>query len=191
MLGTYWALIALLMGASIFFTREVQSRRRAWQPAAAIEVASGSEVTAVEVFNGDELAVRAGDDVFVVRLLGIKTFDAKSNDASVAGVGAVSIQGLRRAIEGKTLTIVYDDYNWDRHKRLLAYLEADGEDVGALLIAHGQALAFVRFPFSREHGYIASASAARTRSEGLWGHPKAATRAAALEITWKAQRNAE
>lgn len=188
MVAGYWLLIVALLSSATFFAVTVEGRRRQWRPSDGLVVESGTEVVALDVIDGDELAVRAGTEVFVVRLLGIKAFDAKANDPVVSGLGLEAEQGLRAATLGK-LRVVYDEYKQDRAKRVLAYLESDDGDVGQRLVSEGKALVFLRYPFSREAPYLAAESKARSRAEGLWGNPKAAMRAMALGAAWKAQRD--
>lgn len=185
---SYWLLIWALLSAAAFFAISAEQGRRDRRPKVDGIVESGTEVVAVEVIDGDELVVRSDAQVFVVRLLGIKAFDAKANDPVVSGLGAAARQALSTATTGP-LHVVYEEPRKDKAGRLLAYVHAADGDVGARLIAQGHALAYVRYPFSREPSYLAAEGAARAKAAGLWSNPKAVVRATALGATWRAQRD--
>jgi endonuclease YncB( thermonuclease family) len=189
--SVYGFIVAVLLGMSLFFGINVESRKRQWQTEKkGVEVASGAAVTVVQIIDGDEVSVSAEDgSTFVVRILGIKAFDPKVNDPGLSEVGNAAVRHLEQVTKrAGAVTVEYDEKKMDRAGRLLAYLRADDRDVGEYLVREGHVLAYTRYPFSREQQYLAVEVEAKTRARGLWGIPKATIRAEALKGTWEAQR---
>ena len=189
--ASYWAVVVILLGLSAAFAMDVEGRRGAWSTdKGAIDLANGAEVKVLQVIDGDEVSVAYAQGTVVVRLLGIKAFDPKVQEPGISAVGqacAASLERMTRS-DGVHVVIRYDEAKADKAGRLLAYLHANDVDVGRALLEQGHALAYTRYPFSREQDYLSAEDVARTRGEGLWSSPRAAVRAEALKATWEAQR---
>lgn len=183
----YWGLVGLLLAASVFFSVGVELRRARWR-GEQLEIPSETVVATLRIVDGDEVVVRHGEQIATVRILGIKCFDAKSNDPTTAGAGQRCMNALRDRVLGERVTIHYDELKFDGNKRLLAYLDRDGTDVGEELVRDGHALVYTRYPFSREADYLADQARARSQARGLWASDKAVVRATALDAAWRAQR---
>lgn len=184
----YWIVVFVLFGASLYFTVSVEQHRRSWS-AHAGTLESGATVELVEVIDGDELAVRAAGGTFILRILGIKCFDAKMNDPTVARHGAQCVQSLTDLISKKALTVEFDASASDARGRRLAYLSAAGVDVGLSMVEKGHAAVYTEFAFSREAAYLVAEREARARRRGMWRDPRARRRLDALKGEWAARRS--
>ena len=178
-----------LCALSIYFAIKVEQRRRTWrQHKGEIDIKSGAAVTLRGVLDGDELSVRHEKRVFVVRLLGVRAFSPTINEPGIAHLGAQAAEALRATLREKKLTLHFKEKKRDKHKRLLAYLHADGKDVGFELVRRGLVLVYRRFAFAREPKYLAAELEVQRDKRGLWRSAKATMRATALEAAWQAQR---
>lgn len=133
------------------------------------------------VVDGDTIrVVHEGNDEYV-RLLGIDTPELGENDperwygihdpAWLSYHGELSTEYVRGLIApGDTVRLVFDGSTDDRcyHGRLLAYVEVNGTDVGALLIENGLAMHFGIRRFQREELYASLEDAAREKGVGIW-----------------------
>ena len=166
----------LLLGCSIYFTVNVELRRRSWASAGATTVKSGARVEVIKVIDGDELTLRTSEGLAIkARLIGIKTFKPSVHEPGMAAVGTAAVSRLKQLASGD-LTLEFKQRKLDRHRRLLCYLRSDARDVGLELINGGHALAFTRYPFAREERYLAAESNASKHRRGLWNNEKAALR---------------
>ncbi|MFN3199434.1 MAG: thermonuclease family protein [Bradymonadia bacterium] len=185
----FWIVVSSLMICALFFTISVETRRGQWnEKDPELIVEAGEQVEVVQVIDGDEVSVKRGEDVFVVRLLGIKCFSSKVNEPGISQIGAACEATLNRLAAGKTGTVEFDEFKKDKAKRVLAYLKVAETDIGQQLVLDGLALTYTRYPFSREDSYLSAEETARTRARGLWGQPIATDRAKALKAEWKSSR---
>ena len=75
-----------------------------------------------------------------------------------------------RLVAGREVRLERDVEARDRYGRLLAYVHADGKDVGAELLRHGYAEPLVVPPnVRRAPRFAALAAGARAAGRGLWG----------------------
>lgn len=186
--AAYWAVLVILLVASAAFTLDVQRRRGAWSTDTDVpELQSGDTVKVVRAIDGDEVSVAHPGGTLVVRLLGIKAFDPGVQEPGISAIGQACAAALVR-LEGQEVQVEFDERKLDKAGRLLAYLRAGERDLGRSLVEEGLALVYTRYPFSREEAYRSAEAVAKTRSEGLWGNPRASVRAEALKGTWEAQR---
>ncbi len=187
----FWALIAHLVGVSVYFTYEVELRRRNLKGVGnAAKIASGAVVEPVKAIDGDEVSVKTGGTPTVIRILGIKSFSATANERTIQSVGAAAwreADKLMRADPGP-LIVTYKTYKQDKRGRTLAYLERGKIDIGLRLVEKGLVLVFTRYPFSRQATYLAAEAKARAQELGLWGDPKTTLRALALKAVWEANQ---
>ncbi len=178
-----------LTACTMFFIGNVQWRRAQLGAQAEVEIASGFVVHVVRVIDADEVAVRGTEGgTFVVRLLGIKGFPPTANEPGLSGLGKAAVTSLELATEGKPIVVTFDEFKTDRSGRVLAYLEADGRDLGELMVQRGHVAAYTLFPFSREELYLGAEAEARTRKAGLWANEKAVARVLGWQDSWKVAR---
>lgn len=126
------------------------------------------------VGDGDTFAAtRADGERIRVRLLGIDAPEAATEDQPAQCGAGQATQALTRLIGGRRVALVGDPSadRFDRFGRRLAYVEVNGTDVGAALVADGLAAAWYpsgepqpeRFPT-----YQDAEDAARAAGTGLW-----------------------
>lgn len=183
--------VALLAGSSLFFTVQVVRFKRSLKGSGqARVVVSGTRAMVLQAVDGDELSVRLEGEPLPVRLLGISAFDPTTQDPVAQPFGRAALQQLR-LLEGREVSLVFEDLKYDSRKRLLAYVQSDGTDVGEAMVARGLALAYTRYPFSRLAPYLQAEDAARRGSLGLWADGAASARATQLRVVWDQERARE
>lgn len=188
----YWTFVAALAVCTVFFAANVERRRAELRTSRGIEIDSGTIVSLVRVMDADELAVRTeAGEVFVVRLLGVKGFPTTANEPGVAGLGQLAVTALERELTDKQVQVVFEKLELDSSGRVLAYLDAEGQDVALPLLERGHLVTYTRYPFTREAVYQGAEAEARTKRAGLWGNSKAAERVKGWKVTWQAAREAE
>ncbi len=131
---------------------------------------AGDTARVVAVVDGDTIDVDRAGSVLRVRLIGVDTPETKKPGAPVGCFGHAAARRTRRLLAGRRVRLVYDVERHDRYDRTLAYVEADGSDVGAQLLSGGYARAR-RFPpnLARALRYADLEHAARVDGRGLWG----------------------
>lgn len=180
--AAFWLLVAALLGASVFYGSEVWRFRAAAKEAT---LASGDVVQLQSVVDGDTLVVtKEGQGNATVRLLGIKTFDAKLGKDETAVYGRAAEEAVKRLAAEQPLRVLLNNPPKDRHGRTLASLYAGGDDIGFVLVARGHALAYTEFPFPNLQTYLQAQRAAREQRLGLWADAAMAERADALAREW-------
>lgn len=135
--------------------------------------------TVVRVIDGDTVRVRIGDDIELVRLLGIDTPEVANPHRPAGCYGREASAFTRGALpEGSRVTLTADPGQGrrDRFDRLLAYLDTTpGRDVmdslNARLVRGGYARVYVvrRNPFTHAAAFREAERAARDAGRGLWG----------------------
>lgn len=141
--------------------------------AALVSVAHGSRAgpftlrgTVTHIVDGDTVDVRVADGrTERVRLIGIDTPEYGQCDFAKAS-------GLARSVAlGRKAVLVGDatQATRDRYGRLLAYVWADGRDLGYQQLARGFARVYVfDRPFQRLPAYRQAERAGRARPDGIW-----------------------
>jgi micrococcal nuclease len=125
--------------------------------------ATGGGRTVVRVVDGDTLLLDGGERV---RVIGI---DAPENTTEVECYGPESTEALSSLATGKRVVLVADAEPTDRYGRTLAYVEIDGTDLGAVMLAQGMARTMTIAPnTSRAAAYDRLAGEARASGLGLW-----------------------
>ena len=187
------AAILALLGASAFFTVKVELHRRALQQTADGEFATGQSVTVVAAIDGDEVSVAdALGNRTVVRLLGVKAFEASRNDTVTRVYGQRAFEYLETLVGRKAL-ITLGDPARDPSKRLLAYLELEGADgppldVGLHMVEDGLTVVYTQFPHAREDVYLGAETRATRERRGVWADERAVQRIDALKALWQERR---
>lgn len=180
----FWTLVLVLLGASAFYGTQAW-RFQAAQQQRDVALASGDVVALATVLDGDTLVVeKEGAGRATVRLLGIKSFEAKLAKDETATHGRAAEEALRRLATGQPLRVLLNNPPRDRHGRTLASLYVGGDDIGLALVARGHALAYTVYPFAQMAAYVQAQNAARQQGLGLWGDPAVVERAEGLIREW-------
>jgi micrococcal nuclease len=117
------------------------------------------------VVDGDTLELDNGK---TVRLIGIDTPEVYGG-TDCGGPQASAF--MERIASGRRVSVYTDPTQdrYDRYGRLLAYLEADGMDLGQAVLRSGWAQVYVYDqPFQRLASYRRAAQAARGGDRGIW-----------------------
>jgi endonuclease YncB( thermonuclease family) len=152
-------------------------------------LATGDAITFVRAIKGNDVVVAKGAGLARIRLVGVYTFDpnvAEKNDIIVWAQRAAEMMSSRA--RSASLRVVLEREELDPRGRHLGFLEADGVDLGKLLVEEGQASVYTEYPFSRETDYLAAETRAREGVRGLWGGTSATKRIRALRDTWSTVR---
>jgi len=183
----FWALIAALLGASLFFGVNVERRRRLIHPAA--ELHDGDLVTVTRVVDGDTLVVTTESNASAtVELLGIETFDATRRFDDAARFGSLATDELRRLAQGQSVRVMLHGPPRDKRGAHLAHLYVGETDIGLELVKQGLALTYSVYPFPSMSLYAEDQAEARAQRRGLWADDKVAKRAGLLELQWRREK---
>jgi endonuclease YncB( thermonuclease family) len=183
----FWAFIAALFGASVFFAVGAEQQRRGLQEAEA-SLKSGDLVSLAQVVDGDTVVVSTeGGEKASVRLLGVKAFDAKREKDPTEVYGQGAIDGLRRMLEGKPIRVMLHSTSKDKYGRVIATLFVEERDAALELVKGGLLLVYTVYPFPAMPLYLHEQEIARADRRGLWASPEAAARADALALEWRRQ----
>jgi len=187
--GVFWLVTMLFLGASLFFTINVLSfKNRLSDPEGPPAFASGQKVTVVKIIDGDELSVNMGEARFIVRILGIWSFDATANDTLTQAQGKSAVNYLEAALLNREVELVFDAFRKDSSKRVLAYVHSNNADVGYDMVSKGFCLVYTKYPFPRMEPYSAAEAAAGKRRLGLWSDAGIVIRARVLKKLWLQER---
>lgn len=182
----YWILVLLLGTASLFFTWEtVNFKKTLKSKPGDLVIASGTNARFELAIDGDEFKAVIEDRSIVIRILGIRSFEASANDPRVSGFGSQAALQIADILKDGEFTIVFDEFKKDSKDRILAYVEKDGRDLGAEMTRQGLVMVYTEFKFSRMEDYLSLESEAQRRGAGLWGRPEAARRAKLLKRKWE------
>lgn len=180
----FWTLVATLLGAAAFYGQQVWQFQAAQQQRE-VALASGDVVQLKTVVDGDTVIVaKDGGGLATVRLLGIKTFEAKVAKDDAAVHGRAAEDALRRLAADQPLRVLLNTPPKDRHGRTLATLYVGGEDIAMNLVARGHALAYTVYPFAQMSAYLQAQAAAKAQRLGLWADPAVVERAEGLIREW-------
>lgn len=183
----FWSIIAVLVGASVFYGIGAERQRRSLQ-AGAGKLESGDLVRLVRVIDGDSiLAAREGQPPATIRLVGIKTFDAKVAKDVVTPFAQAAIESLQRGMADRPIRVMLHSTPKDRYGRYLATLLVDDEDVAIRLVRNGLALVYTVYPFPAMQSYLQEQERARAGRRGLWSNTTATERSLALIREWRNQ----
>jgi len=184
---TFWSLIVLLLSASLFFGINAEKMRRGAQ-AGGGKIDSGDLVRLIKVVDGDTVLVaREGQEPVTVRLIGIKSFDAKVEKDVVTPFGQAAREALQRVMADRPVRVMLNTTPKDKHGRYLATLYADDQDIALSLIRRGLVLAYTVYPFPSLQIYLQEQERARAGKRGLWSNSAATERALAMMNEWRGQ----
>jgi endonuclease YncB( thermonuclease family) len=123
---------------------------------------SASLTGRVHVIDGDTLALGGRR----IRIHGVDApeSDQTCEDADGAryACGRRAAGALRRAIGGQAVSC--NERGRDRYGRIIAVCYAGGEDLGAVLVRQGWAVAYTRYSFA----YLLTETRARVAGRGMW-----------------------
>lgn len=183
----FWALVAVLLGASAFYGVHAY-RFQAHNQQKDASLASGDVVKLAEVIDGDTLVVaKEGQGNTTVRLLGIKTFESKHAKDETAAHGRAAEEAVRRMAGDSPLRVLLGSPPKDRHGRTIATLYLGGDDVGLAMVTAGHALVYTVYPFAGMQAYLQAQAEARRERRGLWGDPTVVEKAEAIIRAWARQ----
>lgn len=183
----FLAVVLGLAGASGYFTFHVVRLKRGLASGLAEPLKSGQAATLETVLDGDEVAVRVGSETLRVRLLGIYAFDPTTADPVEQAAGLAALRHLE-GFRGQPVNVVFDELKQDNRKRILAYLEKDGKDLGEGMLAKGLVVAYTKYPVPRMNAYLLAEGRASKAALGIWADPQVARRATDLKALWETQR---
>lgn len=183
--GLFWLVSLLFVGASVFFTVNVFTfKNRLSDPGGPAEFPSGGKVTVASIIDGDEISVNMGEARFIVRILGIWSFDATANDTLTQGQGRAAMNYLENTVLNREVELKFDAFRQDENKRVLAFVHMNNADVGYEMVARGLCLVYAKYPFPGMDAYLAAESAAERGKVGLWGDTGIVIRSRVLKKVW-------
>jgi endonuclease YncB( thermonuclease family) len=181
----FWGCIALLLGASLFYGVSVEQVRRSVTKGGG-KIDSGSIVSLVRVIDGDTVLVAQSDQQPVlVRILGIKAFDASIAKDVAAPYGQATIDTLSRSLQDRPIRVLLHATPKDRHGRYIAMLYVEDQDIGLRLVKDGLVPVYTVYPFPAMSLYLQEQDLARAGRRGFWANDEVTTRALALLNEWR------
>lgn len=185
--GIFWSLIAVLLSASLFFGLNAEQRRKSVQVGSG-KIDSGDLVRLVKVIDGDSVqVVREGQEPVTVRLIGIKSFNAKVEKDVVTPFGQAAIETLQRMMTDRSVRVLLNATPKDKNGRYLATLFADDQDIALHMVRQGLVLVYTVYPFPAMQSYLQEQEQARAGRRGLWANSAATERALAMINEWRGQ----
>ena len=183
----FWSIIVVLLCASAFYGINAEKQRRSVQSASG-RIESGDLVRLVKVIDGDSLvAAREGQPPVTIRIVGIKSFDAKVEKDVVTPFAQAAIETIQRSMADRPVRVLLATTPKDKHGRYLATLYVDDEDIAIRLVRQGLALVYTVYPFPAMQSYLQEQEQARAGRRGLWSNTTATERALALIREWRNQ----
>lgn len=183
----FWTLIGLLLSSALFFGLNAEQRRKSVQ-AGSGKIESGDLVRLLKVIDGDTVLVGlAGQEPVTVRLIGIKSFNAKVEKDVVTPFGKAAEEALQRAMADRPIRVMLNATPKDKRGRYLATLYADDQDIAVHLIRQGLVLVYTVYPFPAMQIYLQEQEQARAGRRGLWASAEATERALAMMSEWRGQ----
>jgi micrococcal nuclease len=181
----FWGCIAFLLSASVFYGVNAY-RMRLGIIGSGGKINSGDIVLLEQVIDGDTVSVSLeGQPSAVVRILGIKSFEAGIEKDVVAAYGQAAIDTLKRLMVNHPVRVLLHATPKDRYGRYIAMLYIDDQDIGLRLIKEGLALVYTVYPFPAMSFYLQEQELARAGRRGLWANAEVTSRALALIREWQ------
>lgn len=183
----FWSLITVLLSASLFFGLNAEQRRKNIQ-AGSGKIDSGDLIRLLKVIDGDSLQMaREGQPPVTVRLVGIKSFDAKVEKDVVTPFGQAAVDTLQRLLADRPVRVLLNSTPKDKYDRYLATLFADDRDIALHLVRQGLVMVYTVYPFPAMQSYLQEQEQARAGRRGLWASTAATERALAMINEWRGQ----
>ncbi len=181
-----WTLFGFFLCAALYFTVSVEKfKGRLNTSSESISFASGQKATVIKIIDGDEISVKFNNSQFVVRILGISSYEPAVNDPVMENVARDTIRYLERELLNSEVELVFENFQKDKDNRVLSYVYHNKKDVGLFMIENGLSIVFTRYVFPRIDEYLAAERKAVRGKAGLWGVPAAAKRSMMLKNLWK------
>lgn len=183
----FWSLIAVLLSASLFFGLNAEQQRKSVQVGSG-KIESGDLVRLIKVIDGDTVQVgRDGQEPVAVRLIGIKSFNAKVEKDVVTPFGQAAVESLQRMMTDRAVRVLLNTTPKDKNGRYLATLFADDQDIALHLVRQGLVLVYTVYPFPAMQSYLQEQEQARAGRRGLWANTAATERALVMINEWRGQ----
>ena len=128
--------------------------------------------TVTHVVDGDTISVLLDGRAVTVRYIGMDTPETRHPIRGTEPGGREAAAANRRLVLGKTVRLELDVREWDRYRRLLAYVYVGDVMINAELVRLGCAHALTVPPnVAHEQHFVRLEREAREARRGLWGHP--------------------
>lgn len=141
------------------------------QSAQTSELPSSRAYPLVSVIDGDTIVVLDGEDRMTVRMIGIDAPETGKGNRPKECFGEEAAAHLKELLGGGAVMLTPDasqDLN-DKYGRALMYVEQNGKDINALMIADGYAHEYTyRTPYARQTVYRGNEDDAQREQRGLW-----------------------
>ena len=158
-----WVFLSILLAGSLFFATPALTQ-------------TSQTVTVERVVDGDTIEVNpAVSGTEDVRLLGVDTPETVDPNEPVEPYGPEASAFTKRQLEGKRVTLTFDQEKTDQYGRALAYvrISGQGETFNETLLRQGYAqLEIVAPNDSFESSFRQAQDEARQADRGIWGLPK-------------------
>jgi len=127
-------------------------------------------VKVVRVVDGDTLLLERG---IRVRFLGVNTPEIAHDNQPEEPLGQEANEFTRKFLEGKSVTLEYDQERVDDYGRTLAYVYADGRMLNEALIEAGLSEAVTRHPYRSDRKALFREAEKRAYAKriGIWAQP--------------------
>ncbi|MEW6144192.1 MAG: thermonuclease family protein [Thermodesulfobacteriota bacterium] len=122
-----------------------------------------------DVIDGDTIAIGDGRGT-LVRYIGIDTPEIARQDSPGDPYSGEALEFNRKLVEGKSVTLEYDNERYDVYGRLLAYVFSNGVLVNEELLRSGLATPlFIEPNVKYRERFERAAEEAKKEKKGMWG----------------------
>ncbi len=121
------------------------------------------------IVDGDTFTLTSGEKV---RLIGIDTPESQDPNKPVEYYSTEAKDQLEQLIGNKQVRLEFGDERTDKYGRLLCYVWVGDTLVNLEMVRQGYAMAYLRFPHSRETEFLKAEIAARRNAIGMWASPR-------------------
>lgn len=152
------------------------------------KIDNGSVVSLIKVVDGDAVVVsQEGQKPVNVRLLGVKSFDAKIEKDITTPYAQAAMGALARLMGNRPIRVMLHTTPKDRSGRFIATLYVDDQDIALRLVKEGLVLVYTVYPFPAMSLYLEQQELARAARRGLWANGEVSGRALTLIRGWRRQ----
>jgi endonuclease YncB( thermonuclease family) len=181
----FWVSVTILFCLGAFYTASVKKEIGKARGGHAT-IGNGAVVKLVKVVDGDTIqAVQEGEDPAIIRILGIKSFDAKIEKDVMSPYARAATESLQRTLEDRPIRVSLNSTPKDRYGRYIATLYVDDQDVGLHLVKEGLVLVYTVYTFPAMSLYLEQQDLARAKRRGFWANNDASARALTLSKAWQ------
>ena len=153
-------------------------------------------VRITDIIDGDEVVIENEQGQrTLLRLLGIRSFEATISDPSTSEYGKTTFNYLKSRALDQTARLELSDKRLGNANNLLGtlHLQDDagepGQDIGKELVSLGYTVVYIKYPFPNEPAYLEAENEARKSHAGFWSNPDIVERIDALKKRWQGERN--